>query len=278
MDFVIGMPRSGTARLAYILSEAGGLASRHEYLLGCTTAAIMTVPTLYYAQQVGDDAAHALIRRYRTLPAIAVDACWKLTWVLPSVLAEYPDASIVHLVRDPRTNVIACHNLDYYGSAIVTPWRYYLPRIHRDDWERLTPFERVCAFWTESHRLALAAAADRPRRYLRVRFEDLGCVDSVEAVFDFLGAARVPRPRLQKVLATHVDTMFGMKDAMKAAKQRDTHDTLPPFDDCPASVRRSLYDICGAMATTLGYSIDAPDNATLGTTASTASTGAWASC
>jgi hypothetical protein len=276
MDFVVGMPRSGTARLAYILSEGAGLASRHEYLLGCTTAALMTVPTTYYARQNGDAAARALIRRYRTLPPIAIDVCWKLTWILPPLLAEYPDASIVHLVRDPRTNVIACHNLDYYGSAITTPWRYYLPRVHRDDWERLTPFERVCAFWTESHRLTLAAAADRPGRYLRVRFEDLGRADAVETLFEFLGTARVPLPRLQKVLATHVDTMFGLKDKMQAMKQRDTHDTLPAFDDCPPSIRRSLYDICGQMAATLGYAIDTPDDARHGARAR--STARWANC
>src|SRR5438132_11148031 len=88
MDFIVGMPRSGTAHLAYILSEAGNLASRHEYLVGRDDNQIVTVPTEYYEGRVDAARGRQLIRSYREHPPIQLDACWKLSWVLPPLFEE----------------------------------------------------------------------------------------------------------------------------------------------------------------------------------------------
>ena len=94
---------------------------------------------------------------------------------------EYP-------TRDPRSNVLSCHNLDFYGDLHQRPefrarafWMRWMPAVRRDDWDTLSPFERNCAFWTETHRLALTVGTHS--HYRRVRMEDLQQVNLLRELF-----------------------------------------------------------------------------------------------
>ncbi len=165
MHFIVGHPRSGTHLLTDLLNAAGPKIAMHE--------------------------------AYRVPTAIRVDASWKNTWVLPVLLELYPEARVLHLMRDPRRNVIACHNMGYYGRMEPHPrftslhrWLQAMPAVRRPDWNSLGMFGRNCAFWVESHRLILQWRSALADRYSAVRLEDMHDPAATARIFDFLGLAR----------------------------------------------------------------------------------------
>jgi hypothetical protein len=251
MDFVVGHPRSGTAFLSYVLAEAGGAASRHEYLIDATEGEIITAATEYYLGERSGESIQRLIRAYDSFPPIQIDGCWKLSWVMPALLELYPQARILHLVRNPTDNVRTCHNLDYYGTLYSdTKWRRSMPRVRTyPDWDSLSQFEKNCAFWTETHRLIRQALSPSSDRYLLVRFEELTQLAVVERALAFMGVAAPSRMRTEKVLATHVDTLYAVKKHLREAHK----DALPAYPNWPQAHLQALRRHCGTMAEELGY-------------------------
>lgn len=277
MDFVVGHPRSGTNFFAHLLNSAGEVVCRHEHLARLTNFVLVTLATAYYEGRCDADCIKSLIRAYKLgllihadsniqnyglEPRIRVDSNWKLSWILPPLLEEYPYARFVHLVRDPRENVLACCNLDYYGDALIhsdfmkdkpilAEWYKAMPRINRPDWDRLSQFERNCAFWTETHRLILDALSARDE-YLLVRMEDLQRDDMcVARVFEFL---ELPMPS-QDGLARARTKRSNTKNREKEAVQRLKADLLPRYAEWPARERQILQRLCGEMAHKLQYEI-----------------------
>jgi hypothetical protein len=255
MNCVVGHPRSGTALMAQILNAGGDQNCRHEYLAALSSLCV-PVPTKYYAGQVGTDAVQRLLEHYDDPPTpwVAIDSNWKLTWILGPFLEKFPKARILHLTRDPRKNVASCHNLDFYGDLHQRPefrarafWMRWMPAVRRDDWDTLSPFERNCAFWTETHRLALQVQGHP--HYRRVRFEDLHEMDVLRGLFDFFGLPRPDGLRLFRAARTRVNVKRPIKRLIMAHR----NDILPPYDRWAPPARERLGALCGDVAATLGY-------------------------
>jgi hypothetical protein len=243
--------------MAQILNAGGSQHCRHEYLAALSSQCV-PVPTRHYAGQVSDDAVRRLLEHYDDPPTpwVSIDSNWKLTWILRPFLEKFPDARILHLTRDPRPNVLSCHNLDFYGELHTRPefrtrsfWMRWMPAVQRDDWEELSPFERNCAFWTETHRLALDVQGHP--QYRRVRIEDLHDMELVCGVFDFFGLSRPDRLRLFRAMRAKVNEKRSIKRRVTAMKA----DVLPPYDRWPAQTQKRLSELCGDTATALGYTL-----------------------
>jgi hypothetical protein len=253
MEFVVGHPRSGTQLVAHLLNAAAPCAA-HELLAAITPEAV-SAPTEFYAGRADAAAIARLLDGYdaRPDPRVRIDCNWKLTWILEPLLRRWPEARVLHLTREPRANVRSCFNLDYYGELWRKPeyqtddernrWLRWMPEVRRDDWPRLSPFERNCAAWTESHRLALAATAGRPRT-LRLRMEELP-----GPIFEFFG---LPRPS-EAAIAAVLQTRVNAKADEKAEIARLKTDILPEYPAWTVERRRALESICGEMARKLGY-------------------------
>jgi hypothetical protein len=258
VNCVVGHPRSGTALLAQILNCGGEQHCRHEYLAALSSMCV-PIPTQYYAGAASREAVVALLRHYAFTPTpwVTIDSNWKLTWILPVVLECFPDARVVHLARDPRRNVAACHDLDFYGDLRHLPefrqrdfWLRWMPQIDRPDWDRLTALERNCAFWSETHRLAAAALREHPHS-LPVRLEDLRDDATLERLFAFFALALPGRRARRRASHIPVNVRAEVKRAVLARK----HDAVGPYEQWPAAQQERLRELCGAQAAALGYEL-----------------------
>ena len=186
-----------------------------------------------------------------------IDCNWKLTWILPVLLERFPDARVLHLLRDPRATVQSCCDLDYYGAVPVDAatddeptrrrnhWLRHMPRIRRDDWDSLSQYERNCAFWSETQRLALAAEGIG-RRYLRVRVEDLAGDDGAARVLEHFDLEPPPVERLQALRAAG---RINAKTHEKEQVRRRGSAT-----EVAVAAREAAFErLCGDLTRSLGY-------------------------
>jgi hypothetical protein len=246
VNCVIGHPRSGTKLLAHILNAAGTENCRHEYLVRLSSMCV-PVPSEYYAGRASEEEVVRLLRHYEFTqwPWVRIDSNWKLTWILPVFLKQFPEARVLHLSRDPRTNVRSCHNLDFYGELHHRPefrkrryWLCWMPEIRRPDWAQMSPFERNCAFWTETHRLAFEGLTGHPNR-LHVRLEDLHRRRSRTELFDFFDIARPTRVAGARSARMRVNDRSKLKAMLSLQKA----DTLPEHAQWPDALRHRLAEL-----------------------------------
>jgi hypothetical protein len=150
--FVLGSPRSGTTFVANSIGTVPGFADLGE--LGPWKAAI---PELASADE--EVAARELrrmlerVRRYALVRGLrAVEQSPETVFVLPAALRAYPQAAVVHMVRDPR---------DVASSLIQKGWLRE-GRPGRDDVGE--PYGHYARFWVEPDRREEFDAAGEARR------------------------------------------------------------------------------------------------------------------
>jgi hypothetical protein len=150
--FVLGAPRSGTTFVARSIGRVPGLVDLGE--LKPWKAAI---PRLFSLPE--DEAARELrgmleaIRRYGLVRHLrTVEQSPETAFVLAAVLRAYPQAAVVHMVRDPR---------DVAASLLQKGW-LRAGRAGHDDVG--APYGHHVRFWVEPERAAEFDRADDARR------------------------------------------------------------------------------------------------------------------
>jgi hypothetical protein len=256
MDFVIGHPRSGTQFVAELLNAGRPGVAAHE-LLATLDARTVALASAFYEGRADAAEVAAVVRAYPP-DGPRIDANWKLTWLLEPLLDAHPHARVVHLVRDPRENLRSCLSLDYYGELVRhaayqtddmrNHWLANLPRIRVDGFDAASLLEKNCAFYNETHRLALAVGK-RSRR-LEVRMEDLARGE-VGALFDFLEVERPTADALARVCGTRHNAKLDEKQEVASLKRA----SWPPFSDWSPADRALLVERCGELARRFGYPI-----------------------
>jgi len=164
-----------------------------------------------------------------------------LAWA-DTLLAWYPDARIVHMIRDPR-GVYVSEVRRRQGAPSTVPYRWLV---------RVPPLLR--AFVLLEVIWAWAVAADRhrrlatryPGRYLGVRFEDLvrAPAATLDRLCSFLGVE--PEPAMLDRTVTSKGAMQGMAgfDAGAADRWRAT---------IGSASRRVIERLLGARMRAMGY-------------------------
>lgn len=164
-----------------------------------------------------------------------------LAWA-ETLLAWYPDARIVHMVRDPRAVFVSEVRRRAEGTDTV-PYRWLV---------RVPPLLRAFVLLQVTWAWAIAVdrhralAARHPDRYRAVRFEDLvrDPEETIGSVCAFLGVE--PEPAMLDRTVTSKGAMQGMTgfDAGAADRWRSSIGVLP---------RRVLEMALGGRMRRLGY-------------------------
>jgi hypothetical protein len=162
-------------------------------------------------------------------PGDQAEANVYLDRLLPQLRDVFPEAIIVHLVRDPKDVVRSILNRDWYD----TPEDRRHPPMKVDGWERLSRFDKACWYarltnetlLDAAHRTLVFERMVRDLKYLTEQLRDMGI-----AVYPRLAAAEHEK----KINA-------GRKE------------TFPHYDHWIEKLVQSYHDVCDPVLSRLGY-------------------------
>lgn len=151
--FVFGSPRSGTTFLAGAIGRLPGFVDLTEVAaLKARVAELARMPTQEAAASI-----HRLLTVTRTLGLVrdlrAVEQTPETAFLLPAVAAAFPEAVLVHAVRDGRDVVCSLLERGWLGAG----------RTGGAD-DAFLPFGNTPRFWVEPGREAEFAGASEARR------------------------------------------------------------------------------------------------------------------
>jgi hypothetical protein len=177
--FVLGAPRSGTSFVARSIGRLPGLVDLGE--LKPWKAAIPQLASLS-EQEASEELRRMLeaIRRYALVRQLrAVEQSPETSFVLGAVVRAYPQAAVVHMVRDPRDVVASLlqkgwlragrSGHDDIGSPYGHHVRFWVEPERASEFDRADEARRAAWAW----RRYVTAARVAPASTLEVRYEEL---------------------------------------------------------------------------------------------------------
>jgi hypothetical protein len=255
--FVVSTGRTGTQFLADLFGRLGARAS-HEP----GPRWIRLASNAHVAGRMSSERAGRLVARERRAdverpgaPPWVESSCLVYGLVDP-LLATFPDAHVVQVVRDPRTYVRSAIGWGAYRTGgrplNLLPFRRLAPSQFRPrslrrwlDWAGEGQFERLCWAWTAMNR-SMREQGSGSSRFSVVRYEDL---------FDPLRAG----PTLQalcQLVGFEADELTLARLAEKRVIAGKRTPEGPPWEEWSAGERARLVRECSEEAARYGYRLD----------------------
>ena len=259
--FIVSSGRSGTAMLHKALSAVTGVEMHHEYAVQITQPLAVK---RYLGLISQEDCRRQVEETYGAAIRHSEAGHWgdssnKLSWLIPDLAAQFPQARFVHLVRDGRKvcssyfHKLGAECYDDRSTAIFQAYaddprlpapppekKYWwpVPRKNSADATRFrgfSQFERICWHWAELNRVVLEELEHlAPERSLFLRLEELR--ESPSAVSELYHFLNLPYREADF-------TVFGRP-----------HNVNRPEDKLLTEPQRTSFEaIAGAMQARLGY-------------------------
>ena len=255
--FVVSTGRTGTQFLADLFDRLGARAS-HEP----GPRWIRLASNAHVAGRMSSERAGRLVARERWAdveqPGAApwVESSCLVYGLVDPLLATFPDAHVVQVVRDPRTYVRSAFGWGAYRTGgrplNMLPFRRLAPSQFRPrslrrwlDWAGEGQFERLCWAWTAMNRSMREQGAGSSR-FSVVRYEDL---------FDPLRSG----PTLQALCALvgyEADELTLARLAENRVNAGKRTPEVPPWEEWSAGERARLVRECSEEAAQYGYRLD----------------------
>lgn len=236
--FFLSTARSGSKWLVNLLDRATPLRAQHEFMLnhryqnGELKADKHTADGFVDLVNRPEEARNLLIEGrawVEGFPQDYAEANVYLERFLPLVQELYPDATLVHLHRDPRDVVRSVLNRNWYD----TPEDTRHPVMPVADWDRLSQFEKACWYVRSTNETLLRACEHR------LAFEH--ATRDLDYLIDVLTDLGIPvYPRLAE--PEHGTVING-----------NYSDAFPAYDSWSEEQQALFHAICDPVNAALGY-------------------------
>lgn len=251
--FITGMGRSGTGFTSRLLSSIPSATVRHEYIphqRGVTSREYVLASWF-----LGSEYAVPYLRRKREEIERAFSTSWfvdvdaGLRHSVPALREVFPEAVILHQVRDPRDAVRSIFTRRVDSQVHQVP----RSRSEVERWLLADKFERVCKDWASTTEQLLNEGL--PLLQLERLTED----------FDYV-QERMSRPYGLPVTESSWDAIRHRKVNSTKSKflryayaklkgKQYVTDQLPTFQNWTAAQKDMLIEICGPIARECGYEL-----------------------
>lgn len=255
--FVVSTGRTGTQFLADLFGRLGARAS-HEP----GPRWLRLVSNAHVAGRLSSERAARLVGRVRRAE---VEQAGAAPWVESSclvyglvdpLLASFPEAAVVQVVRDPRTYVRSAMGWGAYrvgGRPLnVVPFRRLAPTQFRPrsvrrrlDWAGEGQFDRLCWAWAAMNRSMREQGSGSPR-FSVVRYEDL---------FDPVRSGPALRA-LCELAGFEADDATLSRLAERRINAGKRTPEIPDWSRWTPAERRRLVRACADEAAHYGYDLD----------------------
>jgi hypothetical protein len=159
------------------------------------------------------------------------------------VLGEvFEGASVVHVVRDPRTYVRSGVNFGAFRGMkklAAEFWPNWFPRPeHEPKWGEMDAIERLAWFWSLVNSHLNRGEQVYGQKYLRVKFEELFSGDGLERLADWMGL-----PRSSEMI----------EEAKKERVNASTREQLPEWEKWCGADQHKVMSHCEKLMRMYGY-------------------------
>jgi hypothetical protein len=241
--FVLSTGRVGTETLAALLQGAAGLDAWHEpdpllyrlshlaYQNPLATDVVAEGFLLARRQAIANSESRGL-RYVETSPQVTFLGC-AIAQVLPS-------SKFVHLVRHPADVVRSAMRRSWFAGHACDQTR--ITSSDKNDWARLTAFEKNAWLWSETNRWIMSFGdLLGPDRFHRIRSEDMYAGDphALQELWGFIGAGAPSLKHVRNILRKRLN------------EQRSGF--FPRRSEWPEEMNASLSLTCAEVASRLGY-------------------------
>ena len=255
--FVVSTGRTGTQFLADLFGRLGARSS-HEP----GPRWLRLVSNAHVAGRLSSERAARLVARVRRAeverPGAApwVESSCLVYGLVDPLLASFPEASVVQVVRDPRTYVRSAMGWGAYRAGgrplNVVPFRRLAPTQFRPrsarrrlEWAGEGQFERLCWAWTAMNRSMREQGSGSPR-FSVVRYEDL-----------FHPVRSGPALRaLCELAGFEADDATLSRLAERRINAGKRTPEIPDWSQWTPAERRRLVRACAGEAAYYGYDLD----------------------
>ncbi|MGH8488799.1 MAG: sulfotransferase [Gammaproteobacteria bacterium] len=236
--FFLSTPRSGSKWLSEFLDRATPLRGTHEFTLNHRFQDGQLRADKLTLEHTNDLTANPALVRDLMLESRAwieesprdyAEANVYLGHFIGTLDQVFPDATLVHLHRDPKDVIRSLINRDWYD----TPEDDRHPSVPVDGWSQMSQFEKAC-WYVRAVNESLIARCPK-----RIRFEEMVADSSTfTADLEALGISVYP------LLAA---PLFGRPLNLSY------HTEFPDYEHWGAEIKAIYHAICGGLRRDLGY-------------------------
>lgn len=257
--FLVSTGRTGTTWMEHCFSEAGARAF-HEP----GPAVIRHVAHAYASGHLSDERARALLLRWRR-DALAdrsapyVEASTLVYGLARPILDTFPDAHVVHVVRNPLSFLKSGMNWGQYrlgGRPLnLAPFRRLAPpqfepawKVHtRVQWAAKDQFARLCWAWTAMNRVMREQTAGHERASVLAYERLFDAATGPVAIRELLGyiGLELDDEHVERLRTTRVN------------ENRSRPDAFPSWPEWSVQRLAQAVDVCGQEAARYGYDLAA---------------------
>jgi len=250
--FVLSTGRTGTETMAALFSLASNVVSLHE-----PSPKLYGISKIAYENFADSSAQRMLAEVFSLLRCELLDMSLnyglgyvetspQVTFLAPAILANYPTARFIHLVRDPRDVVRSGMRRKWFSGhpgdkSRISPSSNSQVALR---WEKYNSFQKNVWLWSETNRwISQFLTTLSPQNKLLVRAEDIfsGNLAGVHTLYNFIGTTAPSEKKITHLLHKKLNAQ--------------TSGTFPVSSEWTDEMQQDLREIAGKTASEFGYSL-----------------------